>query len=345
MAESFFVNTLQVDFESVLAMEHNGMVRIFKSLEDTWLKGFLEASNSVYEGAVTEFFVNAKVIAGTIFSFVANRKMVITKDMFTVAFGLPTEGIIFLAPSKKKEMKMEFRLVHDIVAKELCEKAGSFDVVTSEKFDLMVAITAGLKTTLALETRAGDESLACGPEGHVKTTPEQAERIDGSDSNGVEHEGLRARKFTDGCPEGTTYEIEDLVEHVERTEQEERSNQFEKEIAINEADIVMRSGATASTLPLISRQSTSRGTLPTGNSGKREHAECQLRVYDQWHRFRTGYRLDKISSMEFLTDFAKVENKLLPWAEMDKVSELLQRRDPIWYKLVELLLQEAVAKH
>ncbi|KZV20542.1 hypothetical protein F511_32044 [Dorcoceras hygrometricum] len=45
-------------------------------------------------------------------------------------------------------MKMEFRLLHDIVAKALCEKARSFDMVTSEKFDLMVAISAGLKADL-----------------------------------------------------------------------------------------------------------------------------------------------------------------------------------------------------
>ncbi|KZV48753.1 hypothetical protein F511_24920 [Dorcoceras hygrometricum] len=42
-------------------------------------------------------------------------------------------------------MNMEFRLLHDILAKALCAKAGSFDMVTSEKFDLMVAISAGLK--------------------------------------------------------------------------------------------------------------------------------------------------------------------------------------------------------
>ncbi|KZV38598.1 hypothetical protein F511_25352 [Dorcoceras hygrometricum] len=167
MAASFFVNTLQVNFESVIAMEHTGMAHMFKSL-DTGLKGFWEASNSVYEGVVTEFFVNVKFIVGTIVSFVENRKMVITKDMFTEAFGLPSKGMIgfldipketmvdmrkrfsgsdvpFRAPSKKKEMKMKFRLLHDIVAKALCAKAGSFDMVTSEKFDLMVAITAGLK--------------------------------------------------------------------------------------------------------------------------------------------------------------------------------------------------------
>ncbi|KZV58057.1 hypothetical protein F511_37465 [Dorcoceras hygrometricum] len=66
MVASLFVNAMQVDFTSVLAMEHTGMVRMFKSLEETGLKGFQEVSNSVFEGAFTEFFANAKVIAGTI---------------------------------------------------------------------------------------------------------------------------------------------------------------------------------------------------------------------------------------------------------------------------------------
>ncbi|KZV38560.1 hypothetical protein F511_27585 [Dorcoceras hygrometricum] len=143
MIPSFFVNALQVDFASVFAMEHTGMVRMFNTLEEIGLKGFLEASGSVYEGAVVEFFSNAKVDTGTILSFIANRKLALTKDVFAKAFGLPTE----VAPSKKKEMKMEYRMLHDIVAKALCGKAGSFDVVTSVKFDLMVAISAGLKLT------------------------------------------------------------------------------------------------------------------------------------------------------------------------------------------------------
>ncbi|KZV27908.1 lipoprotein [Dorcoceras hygrometricum] len=68
MAYSPFVNTLQVDFASVLAMEHTGMVRMFKSLEDTGLRGFLEGTTYVFENAVTEFFANAKIIARTIIS-------------------------------------------------------------------------------------------------------------------------------------------------------------------------------------------------------------------------------------------------------------------------------------
>ncbi|KZV43722.1 hypothetical protein F511_18838 [Dorcoceras hygrometricum] len=120
MAASLSVNALQVNFESVLSMEHAGM------------------------GAVIEFFANAKVIAGMIVSFVENRKMVVTKDVFAETFQLPTEG----PPNKKNEIKVEYRLLHDIVAKALCAKFGSFDVVTSEKLEIMVAINVGFKVNL-----------------------------------------------------------------------------------------------------------------------------------------------------------------------------------------------------
>ncbi|KZV48544.1 hypothetical protein F511_16805 [Dorcoceras hygrometricum] len=119
-----------------------------------------------------EFFANAKVIAGTVVSFIANRKLALTRDVFSKTFGLSTgvmasfldipnqtvvemcgrfsgSDVPFRTPSKKKEMKIEFRLPHDIVAKALCGKAGSFDVVTSEKFDLMVAMSAGVEINWA----------------------------------------------------------------------------------------------------------------------------------------------------------------------------------------------------
>ncbi|KZV14468.1 hypothetical protein F511_42493 [Dorcoceras hygrometricum] len=128
----------------------SGMVKMFKSLEDSELKGFLEASDSVSEEAVLEFFANAKVLARTIVSLVGARHIAITKDMFIAVFGLPYEGMTsfltipketvlemrrqfsrsdepFRAPNKKREMKTEFRLLHDIVAKALCTKFGSFD--------------------------------------------------------------------------------------------------------------------------------------------------------------------------------------------------------------------------
>ncbi|KZV16906.1 hypothetical protein F511_23905 [Dorcoceras hygrometricum] len=167
MACSPFINTLQVDFASVLAMEHTCMVRMFKSLEDTGLRGFLEGTTYVFENAVTEIFANAKVVAGTIISTVCNRKLAVIEDIFSATFKLSNEGLTVLADiqkatiikmqhkfsatempfkisGKKREMHFEYRLLHDIVAKSLCEKAGSFDSVTCEKFEFMTAIFAGI---------------------------------------------------------------------------------------------------------------------------------------------------------------------------------------------------------
>ncbi|KZV34070.1 hypothetical protein F511_25165 [Dorcoceras hygrometricum] len=125
-------------------MDHTGMVSMFKSLVDKGLEWFLAASSSVYEAAVVDFFANEKVIVGTIVSSIANRKLPLSKDILPNLLGFQPRMV-----GKKKEMKTEFRLLHDIVAKALCAKAGSFDMVTSEKFDPMMAISAGLKVNWA----------------------------------------------------------------------------------------------------------------------------------------------------------------------------------------------------
>ncbi|KZV55362.1 hypothetical protein F511_43382 [Dorcoceras hygrometricum] len=126
-------------------MEHAGMVKMFMTLEESGMKGFLSISGSVYEGALIELFSNAKVIAGTVVSFVANRKMVITKDVFAATFQLPTEGMVgftdlpaqvamemkkvfsgtdvpFRTSNKNKDMKVEYRLLHDIVSRHCTPK-------------------------------------------------------------------------------------------------------------------------------------------------------------------------------------------------------------------------------
>ncbi|KZV23387.1 hypothetical protein F511_09132 [Dorcoceras hygrometricum] len=141
---------------------------MFKSLEASGLNGFLGVSGSIFEGSLNEFFANAMVISGTIVSSVAKRKLVIMMDVFAEAFQLLTEGLVifsdlpakavaemkaffsstgvpFRPPNKQKDMKVEYWLLHDIVAKYLCTKAGLFDLVTSKKLEMMVAINAGLK--------------------------------------------------------------------------------------------------------------------------------------------------------------------------------------------------------
>ncbi|KZV31157.1 hypothetical protein F511_20955 [Dorcoceras hygrometricum] len=92
----------------------------------------------------------------------------ISESVFAAAFGLPTEGLtdlsevpkdllskaqrLFSASEKevsvsclKKEVKMQYRLLSDILAKSLFVKAGSFDAVTRDRFLLMTAITFDVK--------------------------------------------------------------------------------------------------------------------------------------------------------------------------------------------------------
>ncbi|KZV38894.1 hypothetical protein F511_08811 [Dorcoceras hygrometricum] len=58
--------------------------------------------------------------------------------------GFLKADVTFRAPRKKREIKIEYRLLHDIVAKSLCAKVRSFDIVTCEKFEFMVASSVGI---------------------------------------------------------------------------------------------------------------------------------------------------------------------------------------------------------
>ncbi|KZV57173.1 hypothetical protein F511_13408 [Dorcoceras hygrometricum] len=204
-----FVNAMQVNLDSALTMQHSVMVKMFKSLDNSGLKGFLETSKSVYEEVVIEFFTNANVTAGTIVSLLGTRKMATTKDMFTETFGLPSEGLTsflnipketemrsklsgsdepFKAPNKKKEMNIEFRLLHDVVAKALCTKYGSFDQVTSENLEMMIAISAGMKVLTSKSVRTYiKKNMEIKPVGESsKHNEDIASNTDGGESQGAQ---------------------------------------------------------------------------------------------------------------------------------------------------------------
>ncbi|KZV15931.1 hypothetical protein F511_08722 [Dorcoceras hygrometricum] len=101
-------------------------------------------------------------------STVRGSSMVIYEEMFAGIFKLATEGLMLISDlpkrlveqmrlefsesrvtihssSNKKYMKLKYRFLHDIIAKALTAKAGSFDAVTQSRFDLMVAIMGGIK--------------------------------------------------------------------------------------------------------------------------------------------------------------------------------------------------------
>ncbi|KZV33452.1 hypothetical protein F511_12966 [Dorcoceras hygrometricum] len=139
MASSLFTNTVHVCFESVLEMDNARIVAMFESLVATGLRGTIN-------GVTVE----------------------ISEKLFAETFELPLEGLtdlteipkdlVFDARSivslsgepvstlgKKKEMRIEFRVLCDILEKTISVKAGSFDAITQEIFLMLTAITCGVK--------------------------------------------------------------------------------------------------------------------------------------------------------------------------------------------------------
>ncbi|KZV52038.1 hypothetical protein F511_43088 [Dorcoceras hygrometricum] len=141
---------------------------MFKALMASGLRGFLGCPAVVYEDALVDFFENASVWNGVVFSTVDGQIVQITEKLFAEKFELPIEGLgdlsempkdaIFDARSivslygeqinlsgRKNQMKMPYRLLCDIVAKAISVKAGSFNAITVEKFSLMTAVVCGVK--------------------------------------------------------------------------------------------------------------------------------------------------------------------------------------------------------
>ncbi|KZV41950.1 hypothetical protein F511_32335 [Dorcoceras hygrometricum] len=172
MASSLYSNAQHVDFDSVLAMDDPGMVSMFEALEASGLRRFLGCPAVVYEDALVDFFENASVRNGVVFSTVGGQIVQISEELFAESFELPIEGLgdlsempkdaIFDARSivslsgeqinlsgRKNQMKMPYRLLCDIMAKAISVKAGSFNAITVEKFSLMTALVCGVKMNWA----------------------------------------------------------------------------------------------------------------------------------------------------------------------------------------------------
>ncbi|KZV13794.1 hypothetical protein F511_45034 [Dorcoceras hygrometricum] len=153
-------------------MDDPGMVSMFEALMASGLRGFMGCPAVVYEDALVDFFENASVRNGVVFSIVGGQVVEISEKLFAESFELPVEGLedlsempkdaIFDARSivslsgeqinlsgRKNQMKMPYRLLCDIVAKAISVKAGSFNAITVEKFSLMTAVVCGVKMNWA----------------------------------------------------------------------------------------------------------------------------------------------------------------------------------------------------
>ncbi|KZV34317.1 hypothetical protein F511_21410 [Dorcoceras hygrometricum] len=122
MASSLISNSHHIDFDSVFDMDDAGLAQVFETLIAIGLRNFLGCPAIFYEESLLEFFANG-----------------------TVRDGLVVSTVHGVTSCFKKEMKIEYRLLHDILAKTIFVKAGSFDVVTRDRFLLMTAITFDVK--------------------------------------------------------------------------------------------------------------------------------------------------------------------------------------------------------
>ncbi|KZV38867.1 hypothetical protein F511_06925 [Dorcoceras hygrometricum] len=168
MASSYYTNTLHVNFESVLAMDDLGMVPMFQALMASGLEGFLGCPAVIYEAALVDFFENASDRDDMVVSIVHGVTVEISEQLFAETFELSVEclselseipkDLVFDARNivslsgepvsmsrKKKEMKFEYRILCDILAKTISVNAGSFDALTMEKFMMLTAIICEVK--------------------------------------------------------------------------------------------------------------------------------------------------------------------------------------------------------
>ncbi|KZV53517.1 dystroglycan-like [Dorcoceras hygrometricum] len=172
MVSAYYSNTTHIDFASVLAMENPGMVSVFNALMASGLEGFLGCPAVIYESELVDFFNNGSVRDVLVVSTVNGVPVEISEQLFAETFELPVNGLADLSEMPKDktfdarsivslsgepvslsgmkgQMKIEYRLLCDIMAKSISVKAGSFNALTVEKFSLLTAVVCGIRMNWA----------------------------------------------------------------------------------------------------------------------------------------------------------------------------------------------------
>ncbi|KZV48563.1 dystroglycan-like [Dorcoceras hygrometricum] len=153
-------------------MDDPGMVSMFQAIMESGLEGFLGCPAIIYEAYLVDFFEKSSVRDGVIISTVAGQLVEISEEWFAESFDLPVDGladlseipkdVVFYARSivsmsgepvslsgKKSQLKIEYRLLCDIMAKSISVKAGSFNAITVETFSMLTAVVCGVRMNWA----------------------------------------------------------------------------------------------------------------------------------------------------------------------------------------------------
>ncbi|KZV38754.1 hypothetical protein F511_33161 [Dorcoceras hygrometricum] len=131
MAFSLFVNTVHVCFESVLAMENQGIVAMFESLVATGLRGFLGCPTVIHEAALLEFFENGSVRDGLVVSTVNGVTVKISEQLLAEMFELPVEGLTDLTEIPK-DLVFDARSIVSLSEETVCAVEESEPNVANE---------------------------------------------------------------------------------------------------------------------------------------------------------------------------------------------------------------------
>ncbi|KZV29775.1 dystroglycan-like [Dorcoceras hygrometricum] len=145
MASAYYSNTVHIDFASVLAMENPCMVSVFNALMASGLEGFLGCPAVIYESELVDFFKNGSVRDG----LVVNLSKMPKDKIFDARSIVSMLGEPVSLSGRKGQMKIEYRLLCDIMAKSISVKAGSFNALTVEKFSLLTAVVCGIRMNWA----------------------------------------------------------------------------------------------------------------------------------------------------------------------------------------------------
>lgn len=126
-------------------------------------------ASHINEEGLTQFFAYVSVENQSILCTIGGQNILFDHMFFVETFKLHCEGlnefkkltyvdiaemkvkfyltrVSIKSSVKNKEMKIEFRLLNDILAKSLISKSGSFDDFTIQRFKLIVAISYGLRS-------------------------------------------------------------------------------------------------------------------------------------------------------------------------------------------------------
>ncbi|KZV25094.1 dystroglycan-like [Dorcoceras hygrometricum] len=171
-SEQLFAETFELPIDGLADMENPGIVSVLNALMASGLEGFLGCPAVIYESELVDFFNNGFVRDGLVVSTVNGVPVEFSEQLFAETFELPIDGLADLSEmpmdkifdsrsivsfsgepvslsGRKGQMKIEYRLLCDIMAKSISVKAGSFNALTVEKFSLLTAVVCGIRMNWA----------------------------------------------------------------------------------------------------------------------------------------------------------------------------------------------------